>query len=73
VLRHLTERNAIPDSRLSAVGFGHTKPLIDPAKPGSQRVNKRVDIVVLPDVLDETRTMLEQAAREQAAQRKGIS
>ena len=47
VLRHLNERNGLPAERLTASAFGHTKPLIDPAKKGSQAVNKRVDIVIL--------------------------
>jgi chemotaxis protein MotB len=73
VLRHLNEGDGIPDSRLSAVGFGHTKPLISPALPGSQRVNKRVDIVILPRVRDESKAMLDQAARELQAKQKGTS
>ena len=48
VLRRLNELHGIPQNRLSASAFGHTKPLIDPSKPGSQEINKRVDIVVLP-------------------------
>lgn len=49
VLRRLNELHGIPQGRLSASAFGHTKPLIDPSKPGSQAINKRVDIVVLPE------------------------
>lgn len=73
VLRHLNEQDGVPNSRLSAVGYGSTKPLVDPRRAGSQRVNKRVDIVILPRLPDQARQMLEQAAREQAAQRKEAS
>ena len=73
VLRHLNEQDGVPNSRLSAVGYGSTKPLVDPRRAGSQRVNKRVDIVILPRLPNEARQMLEQAAREQAAQRKETS
>ena len=50
VLRHLNERRGIADrpadrGRRSAT----TSPLVDPATPGSQQLNKRVDIVVLSD------------------------
>jgi chemotaxis protein MotB len=48
VLRRLNELHGIPQNRLSASAFGHTEPLIDPSLPGSQDINKRVDIVVLP-------------------------
>src|SRR6478752_2827970 len=48
VLRRLNELHGIPQIRLSASAFGHTEPLIDPSLPGSQDINKRVDIVVLP-------------------------
>lgn len=48
VLRRLNELHGVPQNRLSASAFGHTRPLIDPSKPGSQAINKRVDIVVLP-------------------------
>lgn len=55
VLRHLTETNGLPAKRLTATAFGHEKPLVDPRKPGSQRVNKRVDIVVLSTLPSETK------------------
>lgn len=55
VLRRLNEVHRIPDRRLTASAFGHTKPLVDPARPGSQRVNKRVDIVVLSQAPASTR------------------
>ena len=70
VLRRLNEQDGVPNSRLSAVGYGSTKPLLDPRKAGSQRVNKRVDIVILRRFSDEAGQMLEQAAREQATQQK---
>ena len=48
VLRRLNELGGVPKKRLSAAAFGHERPLVDPDAPGSQEVNKRVDIVVLP-------------------------
>ncbi|HYF73590.1 MAG TPA: flagellar motor protein MotB [Nocardioides sp.] len=48
VLRRLNELGGVPKKRLSLSAFGHERPLVDPATPGSQEVNKRVDIVVLP-------------------------
>jgi len=60
VLRRLNETDAIPADRLSATGFGHTKPLEDPSIPGSQQINKRVDIVVLSQAPAETRELYQQ-------------
>lgn len=64
VLRYLQEDLGIDAERLSAAAFGHEKPLRDPAEPGSQRINKRVDIVVLSDVTAQARDQLEQVANE---------
>ncbi|MBJ7358609.1 flagellar motor protein MotB [Nocardioides sp.] len=47
VLRRLNELLGVPTQRLSLAAYGHTQPLMDPDTAGSQRVNKRVDIVVL--------------------------
>ncbi|WKN47605.1 flagellar motor protein MotB [Nocardioides sp. Arc9.136] len=47
VLRRLEERLGVRTDRLSVAAYGRTRPLVDPARPGSQVVNKRVDIVVL--------------------------
>lgn len=64
VLRHLNENRGIKADRLTASAFGHEKPLIDPKKPGSQRINKRVDIIVLSSLPAESRELLEQAAEQ---------
>ena len=47
VLRRLEEVGGIATSRLSLAAFGHSRPLVDPSAPGSQDINKRVDVVVL--------------------------
>ena len=64
VLRYLQEDLGIPGRRLTAAAFGHEKPLVNPKQEGSQRVNKRVDIVVLSAIPAESRELLEQAAKE---------
>ena len=64
VLRYLDERQGIDGERLSASAFGHEAPLVDPAKDGSQEVNKRVDIVVLSQLPAEVRELLEEAAEQ---------
>lgn len=61
VLRRLEEEHGIPARRLRATGFGHTKPLIDPARSGSQKINKRVDIIVLTQVPAETQALMSEA------------
>jgi chemotaxis protein MotB len=66
VLRHLNEADGVPATRMTASAFGHEKPLVDPSKPGSQRVNKRVDIVVLSTLPTETRALINQVLKDQA-------
>jgi chemotaxis protein MotB len=46
VLRHLAG-DRIPDTRLSAAGYGDTQPLVPYTDPTAMTVNRRVDIVVL--------------------------
>jgi chemotaxis protein MotB len=62
VLRHLNEAGRIPNERMSAAAYGHDKPLVDPDRPGSQHVNKRVDIIVLSDLPAATRELLDDVA-----------
>ncbi|CUR62143.1 Flagellar motor protein B [metagenome] len=65
VLRYLQEVGRIPGERLSASAFGHEVPLVDPAKPGSQDINKRVDIVVLSQIPAGSRALLDDIAAVQ--------
>ncbi len=58
VLRYLNESAGISNDRMIATAFGHTKPLEDPATPGSQDINKRVDIVVLTKLPAESQALL---------------
>jgi chemotaxis protein MotB len=62
VLRRLDEQVGVPEGRLSAAAYGHTRPLMDPSAPDSQQVNKRVDIVVLSASDEPTRQLVEQLA-----------
>ncbi|NHA00582.1 hypothetical protein G5V59_12650 [Nocardioides sp. W3-2-3] len=64
MLRRLEEVHGIAAGRLRATGFGHTKPLVDPARAGSQNINKRVDIVVLSQAPAETRALMDDAYDE---------
>jgi chemotaxis protein MotB len=59
VLRRLNEHGRVPQGRLSLSAFGHERPLVDPGRPGSQQVNKRVDIVVLPGTDDESSELID--------------
>ena len=70
VLRRLNERDGIPTERLSLAAYGHTRPLVDPAKAGSQRVNKRVDIVVLTSLGADEAALLPGAVTDQRAKKK---
>jgi len=63
VLEQLNEKDGIPGKRLTLSAFGHERPLLPPSKPGSQQINKRVDIVVLTTLPSQTRALLAGAAR----------
>jgi chemotaxis protein MotB len=67
VLRRLNEVNRVPATRLSLSAFGHERPLMDPALPRSQDINKRVDIVVLPDIDSDTQQLLDDVAADTAS------
>jgi len=64
VLRYLNEKKNIDGERLSAVAFGHEKPLIDPSHPRSRILNKRVDVVVVSGAEESTRALFETVLRE---------
>jgi chemotaxis protein MotB len=57
VLRRLAERGRVAEDRLTAAAYGHTRPLIDPARPTSQKINKRVDIVVRSGASEDVRAL----------------
>jgi chemotaxis protein MotB len=54
--------HGIAKSRMSAVGFSDTKPLIDPSDPRSITMNRRVDIVVLTTLPADQAALLPAAA-----------
>jgi chemotaxis protein MotB len=47
VLRHLSESDGVPEDRMSAAGYGSTRPLVPDTDRSFVTVNRRVDIVVL--------------------------
>ncbi|MCZ2830275.1 flagellar motor protein MotB [Modestobacter sp. VKM Ac-2986] len=46
VLRHLSEADGLAEDRMSAAGYGSTRPLVPDSDPSFVTVNRRVDIVV---------------------------
>lgn len=64
VLRYLSEDWKLPAERMTATAYGHENPLVDPREPGSQDVNKRVDIVVETSLDTDTKLLLQEAAAE---------
>jgi chemotaxis protein MotB len=66
VLRRLNERDGVADTRLSMSAFGHEQPLRDPHLPGSQEVNKRVDIIVLSQLDAASRELMARLAHTRA-------
>ena len=65
VLRYLNEHTRVPAGHMQAVAFGHTKPLMDPALPHSQELNKRVDIVVLSTAREDARKLFVKVLADQ--------
>jgi chemotaxis protein MotB len=47
VLRHLSEADGVSEDRMSAAGYGSTRPLVPDTDPHYVTVNRRVDVVVL--------------------------
>jgi chemotaxis protein MotB len=47
VLRHLSEADGLAEDRMSAAGYGSTRPLVPDSDPSYVTVNRRVDIVVV--------------------------
>ncbi|GAW51223.1 MULTISPECIES: OmpA/MotB family protein [unclassified Nocardioides] len=71
VLRRLNEQGRVPQERLSLSAFGHERPLVDPRLPDSQQVNKRVDIVVLPDTDVESSALIDDVMQARPTDRAG--
>ncbi|MCX7522390.1 flagellar motor protein MotB [Microbacterium sp. STN6] len=74
VLRHLVEQDAIVPTRISAVGFGDTRPLSTGTTPADLAKNRRVDIVVLSTQPEEVRALIPGILQErQAAATAGVA
>ncbi|MCW2697265.1 MAG: motB [Modestobacter sp.] len=58
VLRHLAERDGIAEERLSAAGYGSTRPLVPDSDPAYATVNRRVDVIVLSAASAEANELL---------------
>ncbi|MET0426124.1 MAG: OmpA family protein, partial [Actinoplanes sp.] len=69
-VRYLVVRG-LAKSRMSAVGFSDTKPLIDPSDPRSITMNRRVDVVVLTTLPADQAALLPAAAGSDAKLHSG--
>ena len=63
VVRWLTSHGGISDQRLSATGYGSSRPLYPASDPRSIRFNRRVDLVLVSNQPAEVRALLPQLAR----------
>ncbi len=50
VLRELVEVRGLPAARVSASGYGDTRPIADNATPQGRAQNRRVELVVVANV-----------------------
>jgi chemotaxis protein MotB len=64
VLRYLSERGGVSSENLLAAAYGHEQPLLDPAKPGSQQMNKRVDVIVMSPADEDVRGLFADVLRD---------
>jgi chemotaxis protein MotB len=72
VVRYLTD-HGLAKSRMSAVGFSDTKPLLDPKDPKSVQQNRRVDVVVLTQLTAEQAALLPAAAGADSKLHDGVT
>lgn len=64
VLRYLNEHGSVPARRMTAVAYGHERPLRDPSLPGSAALNKRVDLVIVSAAPESTRKLFQTVLRD---------
>jgi chemotaxis protein MotB len=71
VLRHLVEKSGVAMSRISAVGFGESRPLKTSGSKADLAANRRVDIVVLSGQPETVRALIPEVVKDpEAALRK---
>jgi chemotaxis protein MotB len=58
VLRHLSESDGVPEDRMSAAGYGSTRPLVPDTDKNYVTVNRRVDVVMLSTASAEANALL---------------
>ena len=58
VLRHLSESDGVPETRLSAAGYSSTRPLVPDTDPEHVTANRRVDLVVVSTASPEANQLL---------------
>ncbi|WNM27412.1 flagellar motor protein MotB [Demequina capsici] len=63
VLRRFVEANGLPPDRISATGFGDSRPVADGMSDEALAANRRVDIVVESAASEEIRAMLPDIAK----------
>jgi len=64
VTRRMVELGGIPGPRISAVGFGDTRPLTPGDTPESMAQNRRVDIVAISDAPESVRALIPDALNQ---------
>jgi chemotaxis protein MotB len=62
VLRHLVEADGMPGTRIQAVGYGDTRPLVDGTGDDAMTANRRVDMVILSVAPEAVRALLPSVA-----------
>jgi chemotaxis protein MotB len=62
VLRHLVETDGMPGTRIQAVGYGDTRPLVDGTGDDAMTANRRVDMVILSVAPEAVRALLPSVA-----------
>ncbi|GEL47307.1 flagellar motor protein MotD [Cellulomonas hominis] len=58
VLRHMVENDGMPGTRIQAVGYGDTRPLVQGTDDTAMTANRRVDMVILSVAPEAVRALL---------------
>ncbi len=71
VLRYMIDAGDVDPSRISAGGYGSTRPLVPNDSPENRAVNRRVEFVYKRDPVADRATRAQRRAREATAQAEG--
>ncbi len=67
VVRHLVDRDGVPARRLGAIGYADQRPLVPGTSERANRLNRRVEIILLSTLPPEEKALLPRMAPDESA------